>query len=179
MFTFVLAAVLLAVSLAIVLAILSVLWNALNLPVGRSLERLRFTRAQQRSRRGDAFLQRGEVEKALREFSRSFYLDAHISDRGLLSEVHNHHTGLLSRFIAVTDDLQGGTVRLMSLAKAERLLSERTDLQRRHLSLRDRRQRGALRDIQQKLRENRGELQACLKQLVAEIQASRRVQRLH
>ncbi len=87
---------------------------------------------------------------------------------------------LLSRFIAVTEEVQGGTVRLMSLAKVDRLLTERGDLQRRYFVVRAKGTRdGELRNIYRKLRENRRELEACLRQLEAEIAGSRSVARYH
>ena len=180
MLSAILAALLVVVSIALLLFVVSLLFNALHFPIGKMIEQRRFARRQERGRRGDAFLERGDVDRALQEFRSAFFFAPIVSDRNLLSRVHNHHTGLLSRFIAVTEDLQGGTVRLMSLAKVDRLLNERSDLQRRYFNLRDRRNRdGQLRDVYRKLAENRRELEACLRQLVAEIRASRPVARYH
>jgi len=175
----VLALLLVLGSLALVLFLVSLLFNALHLPLGRTLERRRFGARQERARRGDALLESGDVAGALAEFRRSFYLDTVVSDRTLLATVHNHHTGLLSRLIAVTEEVQGGTVRLMSLAKADRLLNERADLQRRYFRARDGGHSTQAREHYRKLRQNRRELQTCLEQLVAEIGAARPEERVH
>ena len=176
----IIAVLLASVSIALLLFVVRLIFNAVHFPLGRVLERHRLQRLQARGQRGDVYLEHGELDRALREFSAAFYLTPIVSDRNLLSRVHNHHTGLLSRFIAVTEELQGGTVRLMSLAKADRLLSERSDLQRRYFAVRERRSRdGELRQMYHKLGENRRELEACLKQLVAEIVASRPSPRYH
>lgn len=170
MLSVLLALVLAAVSLALLLLVVSLLFNALHFPIGQALERRRFARLQERRRRGDTCLERGELEGALRAFRAAFYLTPIVSDPSLVSEVHNHHTGLLSRFIAVTEELQGGTVRLMSLAKADRLLTERSDLQRRYFTARQRRARdGTLGEMYDRLGGNRRELELCLTQLVGEI----------
>ena len=180
MFSSLLAILLVAGSVALLLFIISLLFNAVHFPLGRAIERRRFAQSQERSRRGDKLLQDGDVLRALEEFRKAFYLDAIVSDRTLLSPVHNHHTGLLSRLIAVTDEVQGGTVRLMSLAKADRLLSERSDLQRRYFRARDGNgSAGHPRELYRKLRQNRRDLQLCLRQLVGEIAASRAEERFH
>lgn len=176
----VLGIALVAVALGILALVLGLLFNAMQFPLGRAMERRRFQRAQEHCRRGDAHLESGDVDRALREFASAFHLDLVVTERSLLSEVHNYHTSLLSRLIAITEDLQGGTVRLMSLAKTDRLLSERGEIQKRYLALRDK--KAASKDLSElllRLRTNRRELDACLKQLVAEIAAARPVARYH
>lgn len=166
-------------SVALLLFLVSVLFNAAHIPLGGAVERRRFAARQERSKRGDRLLESGDVSRALTEFRRSFYLETIVSDRTLLAPVHNHHTGLLSRLIAVTEEVQGGTVRLMSLAKADRLLSERIDLHRRYFRARDGTNAAQTRDLYAKLEQNRRELAVCLQQLVAEISASRAEERVH
>lgn len=166
-------------SLALVLFLVSLIFNAMHLPLGRALEKRRFVARQERSRQGDRYLEGGDVPRALNEFRRAFYLETIVSDRTLLSQVHNHHTGLLSRLIAVTEELQGGSVRLMSLAKADRLLSERIDLHRRYFRARDSHNSSQTRELYSKLNQNRRELQTCLQQLVGEINAVRAEERVH
>jgi hypothetical protein len=174
------AFVLVLFSLALILFIVSLLYAAVHLPLGRALERRRFANRQERSRRGDRYLEVGDVPRALEAFLGAFYLDTIVSDRELLSAVHNHHTGLLSRLITVTEEVQGGTVRLMSLAKADKLLTERIDLHRRYFRARDGGGRvEQTRDLYRKLHENRRELRACLRQLVIEITASRSAEQVH
>jgi hypothetical protein len=167
-------------ALAVILFIVSLLYAAVHLPLGRAIERRRFASRQERGRRGDRYLESGDVPRALEAFLGAFYLDTIVSDRDLLSAVHNHHTGLLSRLITVTEEVQGGTVRLMSLAKADKLLTERTDLHRRYFRARDGAGRAEhTRDLYRKLHENRRELRTCLRQLVSEITASRAAEQFH
>lgn len=169
MFSAVLALFLVAGSLALLFVLGSLLFHALQLPLGAALERRRFAACQARSRRGDERLRNGDARGALEDFRASFFLST-IGSRDLLSAVHNHHTGLLGRFIAVTEEVQGGGVRLMSLAKVDRLLDERTTLQRRYTRARD--NGNAPRDVLRALRANRRELETALRQMVAEIVAA-------
>jgi len=164
----------------VVAASVMVLWylgwlivQAATGPLGNMLERQRFARHVARARRGDELLQRGAVEEALVEIRAGFYLYP-IHSRGLASAVTNHHTGLLARLIAITSDLQGGGVRLLSLAKTDRLLSERSELQRRYFTARQGAPRERVREIQVRLAGNSRDLDAALQQLVAEVHNARR-----
>ena len=142
------------------------------------VERWRIERCIAQGRRGDALREQGNLDAALRAYQAGFFLHP-IRDRQLATVVANHHTGLLSRLIAITEDMQGGTVRLFSLAKVDRLLNERSDLQRRYLANRQSSDAQRLRDVNRQLGQNRSELQAALRQLVVEIQGSRPAERLH
>src|SRR5262245_6301967 len=97
MFSAALALLLVSASVALLLFIVSLLFNAVHFPLGRAIERRRFEQSQERSRRGDKLLRDGDVPRALEEFRKAFFLEPIVSDRTLLSPVHNHHTGLLSR----------------------------------------------------------------------------------
>jgi len=144
----------------------------------RGIEQWRIDRCIAHSRRGDALRESGDLDGALRTYQAGFYLQP-VRDRQLASAVANHHTGLLSRLIAVTEDVQGGTVRLFSLAKVDRALNERSELQRRFLSARQSGDRQRRREIDRLLARNRSELLAALRQLIVEIQGSRPAERLH
>src|SRR4051812_44515037 len=111
-------------SLSLMLYLLGILFNAVSLPLGVVFERQRFARSVARARRCDGLLREGNTDQALRELRAAFYLHP-VSNRALASAVANHHTALLSRLIAITNDVQGGSVRLLSLAKTDRLLTER------------------------------------------------------
>ncbi len=173
-----LAAVLVFVSIGVVLYLVGLLFNAASLPMGGLFERQRFARHAARARRADALLQRGNVEQALRQLRAAFYLRA-VRSRALASAVANHHTALLSRLIAITSDVQGGSVRLLSLAKADRLLTERSELQRRYFAARQGARRERVREIEAQLHANSGELEGTLQQLVAEVRAARQPARSH
>ena len=131
-----------------------------------------------RARRGDALLARGDVDGALRAWRAAFYL-APVGNRTLATTVTNHHTALLSRLLAVTADLQGGSVRLLSLAKVDRLLAERNELQRRYISARQSGRRDRVREGLRQLRSNAVELEATLGTLVNEVQVARQPPRSH
>jgi hypothetical protein len=173
-----LATVLVFVSVGLMLYLIGILFNAVSLPLGGLLERQRFARYVARARRCDGLMQQGHTDQALQELRAAFYLHA-VSSRALGSAVANHHTALLSRLIAITSDLQGGTVRLLSLAKTDRLLTERSELQRRYFALRQGAPRQRVRDLQAQLRSNSRELEAALQQLIAEVHAARQPARYH
>jgi hypothetical protein len=173
-----LATVLVFISVGLLLYLIGLLFNAASLPLGGLLERQRFARYVARARRCDALMQQGQTEQALRLLRAAFYLHP-VSNRSLASDVTNHHTGLLSRLISITSDVQGGTVRLLSLAKTDRLLTERSELQRRYFAAKQGPRSQRLRDLQQQLHENSRELEAALQQLVAEVHAARQPQRYH
>src|ERR1019366_1610647 len=97
----------------------------------------------------------------------------------LAMSVANHHTGLLSRLISITSDLHNGSVRLLSLAKTDRLLTERSELQRRFLAGRQSRRKHTLRELRTQLRANSRDIIAALEQLVAEARAVRQTARYH
>lgn len=173
-----LATVLVFVSVGLLLYLVGLLFNAASLPLGGLLERQRFARYVARARRCDVLMQRGEVDVALQELRAAFYL-YRISNRSLATAVANHHTGLLSRLISITSDRQGGTVRLLSLAKTDRLLTERSELQRRYFTAKQSPRHQRLREVQQQLQVNGRELEAALQQLVAEARVPRQPARYH
>ena len=165
-------------SFAILFYLGGILFSALSVPLGNLLERQRFTRHVARARRSDELLQQGEVDEALLEIHAAFYLYA-VYNRNLASAVANHHTGLLARLIAITSDLQGGGVRLLSLAKTDRLLSERSELQRRYFAARQGSPRERVREILHRLGENSRELDTALQHLISEVRNARRPAMYH
>lgn len=173
-----LATLLVFTSIGLLLYLTGLLFNALSLPLSGFLERQRFARYVARARRCDLLMQQGQMDQALRQLGAAFYLYA-VNNRGLASAVANHHTALLSRLIAITSDVQGGTVRLLSLAKADRLLTERSELQRRYFAAKQGSARGRLRELHEQLHVNSRELAAALQQLIAEVRAARQPPRYH
>ena len=163
-----LAIVLLVVSLGLVYYVASLLWQAVRFPLLKVLERRRAERYIDRARRGDQLLESGSLRAALREYEASFCPHA-ARDSDLARTISNHHTGLLSRFIAAADHLQGERVRLMSLAKADRLFQERNALQRRYLALLNSGSRRRLQDADRELRANAQELRRAMANLTNEI----------
>ncbi|MBI4519142.1 MAG: hypothetical protein HY699_25405 [Deltaproteobacteria bacterium] len=174
-----LATLLVLAGIGLLLYLVGLLFNAARPPldglISRRWEHWLVARSLARARRGDSLRERGDLEGALREFQAAFFLHP-VHDRTLAATVANHHTGLLSRLIAITEEVQGGTVRLFALGKVDRLLNERSELQRRYFADRARARRHQL---ERQLHENRRELQAALSQLVGEITAARHPTRLH
>jgi hypothetical protein len=172
------AIALVLISVGVLLYLLGLLFNAVSLPLGGLWERQRFARCAARARRCDQLLQAGRIDPALRQLRAAFYLHT-VTSRPLSSTVANHHTALLSRLIAVTSDLQGGSVRLLSLAKTDRLLSERSELQRRYFTAKQGGRRQRLHEVLGQLQTNRRELDAALQQLIGEVRAARQPPRMH
>jgi hypothetical protein len=163
-----LAIVLLVVSLALVYYVGSLLWQAARVPLGKLIERRRAEHYIDRARRGDRHLENGSLRAALREYEAAF-CPYPARDGDVARVLSNHHIGLLSRFIAAADHLQGERLRLMSLAKADRLFQERNALQRRYLTLVDSGSRRRLQEVERELRANAKELRNALTNLTQEI----------
>jgi hypothetical protein len=126
MLNLLLAILVVSASVGLLLYLVGLLLNAASLPLGGWLERRRFAHHVARAHRCDAFMKQGNTDQALRQLRAAFYLHE-VSNRSLATSVANHHTALLSRLISITSDLQDGSVRLLSLAKTDRLLSERSE----------------------------------------------------
>jgi hypothetical protein len=174
----VLAVVLLALSLAVVVYLLRLLFHAVPVSLGDFLERQRFRRYLARVAEGDRQLQRGAVEAALAAFQASFY--PHVAtSRATVQAIIGHHTGLLSRFIAAADQHHGERVRLLSLAKADRLFEERTRLQKQYVAARERGARQRQRELELALLANTREVRSTLAALTAEITARREAVAYH
>lgn len=174
----VLAIVLGAISVAVIGYILFLVLAALDWQPATQFERWRFMRFARRIRAGDHALESGQVEAALRAFRAAFYPHAARS-RAMAEEINRHHTALLSRLIAAADELQGGTVRLLALAKVDRLFHERRDLQRALLTIDGSRHRERLENVRAEFAANTEQLRAAFEALNIEILSSRPQKRYH
>jgi hypothetical protein len=172
MLNLLLAILVVSASIGLLLYVVSLLLNAASLPLGGWVERQRFARYVARARRCDAFMKQGHTDQALRQLRAAFYLHE-VSNRSLATSVANHHTGLLSRLLSMTSELQDGSVRLLSLAKTDRLLTERSELQRRYFVARQSPRQGRVRELRRQLHVNSRDLNAALEQLMAEARAIR------
>lgn len=171
MSTILVALVLLPIALALVLALLALLARPILLPVLATFERARFRRALAHGARGDAHLRERRVEAALRELEASFYLMTVRADPRLIEQVARHHVGLLSRLLAVVDDLPRQRVRLLALAKVERLLNRRSEMQRAYLQLASRPPRDVRRrQLARALRHNASETRGAVRELIGDLQ---------
>jgi hypothetical protein len=155
------------VSLGLLLYLTGLLWNAAAPPLRGIVERRRLQYYSERAARGDQLLRDGELQQALRVFEACLYPNPAMSS-ALAAAIQRHHTGLLSRFLAAADGLQGERVRLMSLAKADRLFDQRKLLQGRYLAG-DRR-----RAIDGEFRDNTRALREALHNLADEVIAAQR-----
>jgi hypothetical protein len=171
MSTWLVALVLLPIALVLVAGLLSLLARPLITPAVAALERARFRRCLARAARGDAHLQEHQTEAALREFEAAFCLMIVRADARLAEQIPRHHTGVLSRLLSLTDDLPHQRVRLLALAKVDRLLDRRMEMQRAYLQLRNRPLRDARRlQLERELRRNARDTRSAVRELVADLQ---------
>ena len=170
MSTWLVALVLLPIALVLIAGIVLLLARPLITPALAALERARLQRCLARAARGDAHLHEHEIEAALREFEAAFCLIIVRADPRLAEQIPRHHTGLLSRLLSVADDLPPQRVRLLALAKVDRLLDRRNEMQRAYLQLRSRPLRdGRRRQLEAELRRNTQELRAGVRELIADL----------
>lgn len=178
MFEIVALPILVALSVAVLAYFSALLFGAVRQPLAQATEQRRIARHLARANRCDELLESGQIEPALREIQATFYLYP-LDDQRLGAKVANLHTGLLSRVIAITSEGSEG-VRLLSLAKTDRLLGERAVLQKRYFASRQSGAPGAVRRLDRDLAMNAQELARALDQLVEEALAARRQrERLH
>ncbi len=174
----VLGLALLPLGAALVVGLLALLLHPLTLPGLRAIERGRFARRLARVAHADSLLKARRVDAALRDLEQSFCLFTVRADPRLSEQIAAHHTGILSRFLTVIEDLPQGRVRLLSLAKVDRLLDRRGDLEDALLQLRNRSWRDGRRiQLERELRRNAHDVRTALRELVADVQllATRRV----
>ncbi|MGE0827181.1 MAG: hypothetical protein AB7P18_34270, partial [Candidatus Binatia bacterium] len=84
----------------------------------------------------------------------------------------NYHTGLLSRLLTIADELGKGRVRLLSLARVDRLLAERLETQLEYFRMLKRNDRERVRETERRLRDNQGQVQTAITRLIDEIRSS-------
>ena len=174
----VLAILLVGVAGAVIGYLVRLVVGATPISLGTGFERQRLQRYLARAAAGDRSLERGALDRALFSFQGAFY-PYPVRTRALAQQIIQHHTGLLSRFIAAADHHHGQRVRLLSLAKADRLFDEHHALLRQYLAACDRNVRARQRELEQALRANAGELRATLAALAAEITVVREAERFH
>jgi hypothetical protein len=171
MSTIVVALLLLPIALALLAGLVVLLARPLLGPALAALERARFQRCLARSARGDGYLQSRQVEAALRELEGAFCLLIVRADPRLADRIARHHVGLLSRLLSVADDLPHQRVRLLALAKVDRLLDRRNEMQHAYLLLRNRPLRDARRlQLERELRRNARDMRAAVRELIADLQ---------
>ena len=171
MSTAIVALVLLPLALALIVGLVLLLAGPLLGPTLGGLERARVRRCQQRTVRADGRMAQRDVEGALRELEHAFWLGIVRGDPHLVDEIGRLHTGVLSRLLAIADDSPHPRVRLLALAKVDRLLDRRAEMQRAHLQLRNRSLRDGRRiQLERELRRNARDVRQAVRELIADIQ---------
>jgi len=178
MSTALVALVLLPLALALVGGVFVLLVGPFLGPLRSTLERASVQRCRQRMTRADALLNRGDREGALRELEHAFWLGTVRGDGRLLDELGRLHAGVLSRLLAIANEPRMGRIRLLALAKVDRLLDHRMELQRARLQLRNRSVRDGRRiQLEQELRRNARAVRHAVREAIADVQvlAARRI----
>ncbi len=175
--TFLLAILFLVVAVGLLAYVLTLLFTAiassgLSWSFGGMTERAAFRRLANRCGHGDQLLERGDLAGAVDVFAEAFFLKPVKKDMALLSDIGNHHTGLLSRLLTVADEMGKGRARLPSLANVDQLLSERLEMQLDYFRARKRGATNQTRDVERRLKENEGMVRENLSRLIAEIRTS-------
>lgn len=170
-----LAALALAAAALALLGYLSwLLWGAASAPLSRTMEQRRMRLHGERLARGDELLREGRLSPALAAFEQALYPHPG-SSAAVASTVQRHHTGLLSRFIAAADRVQGERVRLISLAKVDRLFHQRRGLQDQYLAVLQGSGRQRRREVEREFDQNTESLREALRALSAEVEAAQRI----
>ena len=150
----------------------ALLFSAFMSAFGEVFERMLFRRHTARCAHGDALLEKRDLSGAMQTFARSFFLNPVRRNSELLSDIANFHTGLLSRLLTIADELGNGRARLPTLARTDRLLAERLELQLDYFRSQKRDDQARLHDLERHLRENQTRVRSAITQLVTEIRSS-------
>jgi len=171
MSTLLVALVLLPVAVALVVGLIALLARPLIAPAMGGFERARFRRCLARAARAEARLKTEHLPAALNELEAAFCLITVRADPRLPELIGRHHTALLSRLLTVADELPQHGVRLLALAKVDRLLERRREMQRAYLQLQTRPLRDARRlQLERELHRNARASRAAVRELVADLQ---------
>lgn len=180
MTTVLVALVLVPVATAVVAGVLLLLARPILGPLRGYLERAQLARAVARATRCDANLAAGRLDAALRDLEQAFSLMTVQADPSVIEQLAAHHVGLLSRALTIADTAPEGRVRLLALAKVERLLDRRTASLRAAIQLRGRPSRDARRiQIARELRGNAQAIGAAVRELTADLHLLRERRRIH
>lgn len=175
--TFLLAILFFVVAVGVLAYLLALLSTALASSgllgsLGAAAERAAFRRSAGRCSQGDQLLERGDLAGAVNVFAEAFFLRPIKKDAALLSDIGNHHTGLLSRLLTVADEMGKGRARLPSLTDVDRLLAERLEMQLDYFRACRRGAGDQARNVERRLKGNEDMVRESLSRLIAEIRAS-------
>jgi len=170
MSTLIVALVLLPLALALLAGLVVLLVRPLLQPALAALERARFQRVLARAARAETYVRAKQIDVALLELEAAFCYMIVRSDTRLAEQIARHHVGLLSRLLSIADDAPQQRIRLFALAKVERLIDRRNDMQRAYLQLRarprgDGRRSQLVRDLEINARETR----AAVRELISDL----------
>lgn len=162
------------VAMALVAGLLLLLGRPLAGPLTAAFERQRLYLAERQAATCDAHLAAGRVDQGLRALEQAFCLMQVRSGTAMLDAIAAHHLGLLSRVLAIADASPTRRVRPLALAKVERLLERRREMQRALLQLGARPAPDARRQqLTAELQRNRVEARSAVRELTADLQLLR------
>jgi hypothetical protein len=181
MSTALVALVVVPVAMALVAGLLLLVGRPLAGPLTTALERQRLHLAERQAATCDAHLAAGRLDQALRALEQSFCLMQVRTGTAMLDAIAAHHLGLLSRVLTIADASPTRRVRPLALAKVERLLDRRRDMQRALLQLGTRPVSDVRRrQLTAELHRNRADARSAIRELTADLQLLReRHQILH
>jgi len=175
--TFLLALLFFIVAVGVLSYLLALLFTAVASTgllgtLGAATERAAFRRLVNRCSQGDQLFEHGDLAGAVEVYAEAFFLKPVKKDVALLSDIGNHHTGLLSRLLTVADEMGKGRARLPSLADVDQGLAERLEMQLDYLRASKQRAGDQVQDVERRLKENENMVRESLSRLIAEIRAS-------
>ena len=145
----------------------------LGLSFAGALRKRQFLVYVERAEAGDRMLEAGDVEGALRAFESAFFpFPATTAELSRL--VDRHHMGLLNRLLVASEAGTDGSVRLLSLAKVDRMIDERKKLELAYLGARQQGDWSQRISLRQRLRNSTSEIRSALGGLADEIRKVRR-----
>ena len=161
-------------AMGLVAGLLLLLGRPLAGPARALWEGQRLRLARHHAASCDAHLAAGQPEQALRALEQAFCLITVRTGSEMLDAIAAHHLGLLSRVLTIADASPTQRIRPLALAKVERLLERRREMQRALLQLQGRpaadERRAQLSDA---LRQNTTDARAAVRELTADLQLIR------
>jgi hypothetical protein len=168
------ALIVVPVAMAIVAGLLLLIARPLAGPLTTLVERQRLHLAERQAATCDAHLAAGRLDQGLRALEQSFCLITVRTGPAMLDAIAAHHLGLLSRVLAIADASPTHRVRPLALAKVERLLERRREMQRALLQLGARPAADARRQqLTAELQRNRTQARLAIRELTADLQLLR------
>lgn len=179
MTTALVALLIIPLAMALVAGLLLLVARPLAGPALAAIERQRLALAERHALSCDAHVAAGRFDHALRSLEQAFCLMQVRTGPAMLDAIAAHHLGLLSRVLAIADASPTRRVRPLALAKVERLLDRRREMQQALLRLHDRPSTDARRrQLTAEVDHNRIEVRRAIRELTADLQLLRERRRI-